>query len=266
MNDLDKYKQYKMNDAKTIIEVKESKVLKSNKDDYKTVAKKTMLGRAFSNLTSRKEKSGISQAKRNMKSNNTMTNIFSKLYNTANEKGITKRNFMSAKTTVDKSQKKPNKNLQTYALSNPPPKPQKPRPNTALRQAPKDTKRIENKPKTTLNKIPPVVKRPLTSYKKYETEVRINETSLSTQASSLFKGRIEDYAIGKEIGKGAYAIVKQALHKPTNIYVAVKIYDKSKLIDPQRNSSVKKEIEILQKIDHSNIVKLHEVIATTKQV
>jgi len=255
-----------MNDAKTIIEVKESKVLNRTRDQYHTVNKKTTLGRAFSNLTSRKDKSGVSDAKRNMKTNNTMTNIFSKLYRTANDKGISKRNFMSAKTTVDKSKKTTNKNYQTYALSNPPPKPQKQRPNTALRQAPKDPKRIDNKPKTTLNKIPTAIKRPQTSYKKYETEVIINEMSLSTQASSLFKARLEDYAIGKEIGKGAYAIVKQALHKPTSTQVAIKIYDKSKLSDPQRNLSVKKEIEILQKIDHSNIVKLHEVIATTKQV
>jgi MAP/microtubule affinity-regulating kinase len=162
--------------------------------------------------------------------------------------------------------KKPNKHLLTYAFSNPPPKVQKPRPKTELPKIPKETNRVAIKPKTTLNKVVPVTKRPLTSYKKYETEFKANETSLSTQASSLFKGRVEDYAIGKEIGKGAYAIVKQALHKPTNMKVAVKIYEKCKLTDPQRNSSVKKEIQILQKIDHSNIVKLHEVIATTKQV
>jgi hypothetical protein len=64
------------------------------------------------------------------------------------------------------------------------------------------------------------------SYKKPEIELKLNEASLSTEASSAFRGRIEDYAIGKEIGKGAYAIVKQALHKPSNKKMAIKFYEK----------------------------------------
>jgi hypothetical protein len=109
------------------------------------------------------------------------------------------------------------------------------------------------------------IERPKSSFKKYDTDNKLNEASLSTEAS-IFRGRIEDYAIGKEIGKGAYAIVKQANHKPTNRKMAVKIYEKSKLLDPQRKSSVKREIQILKKLDHVNIVKLNEVIDTAKQV
>ena len=108
--------------------------------------------------------------------------------------------------------------------------------------------------------------RPKSSYKKPESELKLNEASLSTEASSIFRGRLEDYAIGKEIGKGAYAIVKQALHKPTNRKMAIKIYEKVKLLDTQRKNSVKREIQILKKMDHVNIVKLHEVIDNPKQV
>ncbi len=104
------------------------------------------------------------------------------------------------------------------------------------------------------------------SQKKTENEIRLNEGSLSTEGSSHFRGRIEDYAIGKEIGKGAYAIVKQGLHKPTNRKVAVKIYDKVKLLDTQRKNSVKREIGILKKLDNQHIVKLMEVIDNPKQV
>jgi serine/threonine protein kinase len=124
------------------------------------------------------------------------------------------------------------------------------------------TKPIKNKFEKKAN----IYTRPKSTFKKYETEFRINETSLSTQASYLFRGIVEDYVIGKELGKGAYAIVKQALHKPTNKKFAVKIYEKSKLFDPQKSSSVKKEIQILKKIDHPNIVKMHEVLETSKQV
>lgn len=101
---------------------------------------------------------------------------------------------------------------------------------------------------------------------KSENEIRLNEGSLSTEASNHFRGRLEDYAIGKEIGKGAYAIVKQALHKPTNRKVAIKIYEKVKLLDSQRKNSVKREISILKRIDNQYIVKLVEMIDNSKQV
>ena len=72
--------------------------------------------------------------------------------------------------------------------------------------------------------------------------------------------------MGKELGKGAYAVVKLAVHKASNRKFAVKVYEKYRLLDPIRKNSVKREIEILKKIDHVSIVKLHEVIDTPKQV
>lgn len=82
----------------------------------------------------------------------------------------------------------------------------------------------------------------------------------------MFRGRVEDYTIGKEIGKGAYAIVKQSVHKPTGKKLAIKIYEKLKLMDPLRKSAVKREILILKKLDHENVIRLYEVIDTAKQV
>lgn len=81
-----------------------------------------------------------------------------------------------------------------------------------------------------------------------------------------FRGKIEDYRFLKEIGKGAYAIVKSAYHKSTGIKYAIKIYEKYKLVDPAKNSAVKREIQILKNINHKNIVGLFEVIETPKQV
>ena len=78
--------------------------------------------------------------------------------------------------------------------------------------------------------------------------------------------RLEDYTFGEEIGKGAYAVVKKAIHNPTKEIFAIKIYEKSRLIDLQKKNSVKKEIQILKKINHKNIVKLYEIIQTTHQV
>ena len=41
--------------------------------------------------------------------------------------------------------------------------------------------------------------------------------------------QIGDYKIGKQVGVGAYATVKQAVHGATGHTVAIKIYDKREL-------------------------------------
>lgn len=112
--------------------------------------------------------------------------------------------------------------------------------------------------------------RPISSLKDTESaNVIINEkgnTIINEEKKGDFGGRINDYVIGKEIGKGAYAVVKQAMHKPTGLKLAIKQYDKFKLMDQSRKSAVKREIQIMKNLDHPNIVKLYEVIDTPKQV
>ena len=45
---------------------------------------------------------------------------------------------------------------------------------------------------------------------------------------------IADLKIGKIIGTGAYAVVRIGVHLPSHRKVAVKIYEKYKLKEPQR--------------------------------
>ncbi len=94
----------------------------------------------------------------------------------------------------------------------------------------------------------------------------IIEEKTSARNKSEFGDKINDYMIGKEIGKGAYAVVKQAVHKQTGTKLAIKIYEKFKLMDPARKNAVKREIQVLKQLDHSNVVKLYEVIDNPKQV
>jgi serine/threonine protein kinase len=54
----------------------------------------------------------------------------------------------------------------------------------------------------------------------------------------------------KQIGQGAYAVVKEAIHKPTGEKVAIKVYDRFKLMDIQRKKSALREIKILSKLSH----------------
>lgn len=72
--------------------------------------------------------------------------------------------------------------------------------------------------------------------------------------------------MGQLIGRGAYAEVKESLHRKSGEKVAIKQYDRYKLLDVQRKKQAIREIKILSKLDHPNIVKLHESIDTPKYV
>ena len=60
--------------------------------------------------------------------------------------------------------------------------------------------------------------------------------------------------------------MRVGLHKPTNKKVALKIYKKYKLMDPNRRKSVKREIKLMEKMKSQQIIKLYEVIDTGKYV
>lgn len=48
--------------------------------------------------------------------------------------------------------------------------------------------------------------------------------------------------------------------------LAIKVYEKFKLMEAQRKKSVIREINALRKLDHKNIMKLYDVIDTQKQL
>lgn len=77
---------------------------------------------------------------------------------------------------------------------------------------------------------------------------------------------IFDYKVGKHLGAGAYALVKQAIHKPTGMLVAIKIYDKVKLIDATRRHCVHREATVLTQLNHPNLLRLYDVIDSANQL
>ncbi|OMJ74463.1 hypothetical protein SteCoe_26617 [Stentor coeruleus] len=79
-------------------------------------------------------------------------------------------------------------------------------------------------------------------------------------------GNIDNYIIGTQIGQGAYAIVRSAILKKNNQKIALKTYERNKLVDPHRKRCVKREIDVLEILNHENIVKLIEVIDTPKHL
>ena len=80
------------------------------------------------------------------------------------------------------------------------------------------------------------------------------------------KHSLSDYIIGKQIGQGAYAVVRIGMHKKLNKKVALKIYEKDKIKDIQRKKSVRREIRLMKRLNHPNIATLYEAIETEEQV
>jgi len=72
--------------------------------------------------------------------------------------------------------------------------------------------------------------------------------------------------MGTKLGEGAYAIVRSCTDKRTRDKIAMKIYDKYKLSDPQKKRSVSREITLLKKFDHPNIVKFYDSIDTNRTI
>lgn len=96
------------------------------------------------------------------------------------------------------------------------------------------------------------------------TESLLDSPGSLTDTASL--GHMEEYTLGRQLGQGAYAIVKYAVHKQTNRKVAIKTYDKVRLLDPNRKKNVTREIKILSKLDHPHIAKMFETIDTPRQL
>jgi len=97
---------------------------------------------------------------------------------------------------------------------------------------------------------------------KDDEEGKEEQNQFCTENSNI--ENIDTYIIGKRIGQGAYAVVRVGLHKLLNQKIAVKIYEKFKLLEPNRRKSVKREIKIMEKIDHECLAKLYEAFESHK--
>ena len=107
------------------------------------------------------------------------------------------------------------------------------------------------------------------------------EAAVKEMASLRFPGAlnytsVEEYKLGKMLGQGAFAMVREAYHVDTGYKVAVKIYDKYKLNkNVATKKSVQRKIRMLSLITksqtedgeeniqgHPSVMKLYDAIDT----
>jgi len=97
------------------------------------------------------------------------------------------------------------------------------------------------------------VNRPKTPCSDINSEDDLSEERILISGSA-------SYVLGKQIGNGAYSIVKEGIKKPDEMRVAVKIYKRS--LNNKKTQDTKNEVRILKKLDHKNVVKFYESIET----
>ncbi|KAH7838105.1 hypothetical protein Vadar_022123 [Vaccinium darrowii] len=83
------------------------------------------------------------------------------------------------------------------------------------------------------------------------------------EAQGLLLGR---YEIGKLLGHGTFAKVYHARNVKTGENVAIKVIDKEKILKVGLIVHIKREISILRRVRHPNIVQLFEVMATKSKI
>ena len=72
---------------------------------------------------------------------------------------------------------------------------------------------------------------------------------------------VGDYIIKKTLGQGTFGKVKLGIHKPTNEKVAIKILEKCKIIEKDDEIRVKRELEMMPKFYHNNVILVTEIFS-----
>ena len=75
-----------------------------------------------------------------------------------------------------------------------------------------------------------------------------------------------EFIIGEKLGEGTFGTVRLGTNRQTGEKVAIKILEKSKMTNIDDKTRLEREIKILKKIHHPNIVKLFCVIETDRQI
>ncbi len=95
-----------------------------------------------------------------------------------------------------------------------------------------------------------------------ETENKYTENNIYNNKESknnTYEYKIGNYLIQKTIGRGTFGKVKLGLYIPTKEKVAIKILEKEKMIEKDDEIRIKREFDMLRKINHPNVIMVTEI-------
>lgn len=78
--------------------------------------------------------------------------------------------------------------------------------------------------------------------------------------------RLEDFEIGKKLGKGKFGRVYCVRHKKTGFICALKAMDKSEIVQYNLQKQFRREVEIQTTLNHTNLTKLYGYFYDEKRV
>lgn len=91
----------------------------------------------------------------------------------------------------------------------------------------------------------------------------IGETYKKTLNSSLTTLKdMNQFIIGEKLGQGSFGMVRLAIHILSGEKVAIKILDRTKIKEKMDKIRIEREIEVLTKLIHPNIIRIFQVIQT----
>ena len=106
-------------------------------------------------------------------------------------------------------------------------------------------------------------KNPLESMFESEEVESKQKNSLKDDKEQIIRGKNKTYVISKTLGKGTFGKVKLAYNQENkNEKYACKILLKSNIKDEDDNLRCKREMDILKKMHHVNVVRTYEIIST----
>lgn len=98
-------------------------------------------------------------------------------------------------------------------------------------------------------------------------------TKLERQTSKFSTRGIEDkrlveqnYEIGKDLGDGNFAVVKECVHKVTGKKYALKVIDKAKTEGAKETKMIENEVKTMRSLNHPNCVGLYDVYDTKSEL
>ncbi|XP_042412218.1 CBL-interacting protein kinase 23-like isoform X2 [Zingiber officinale] len=83
---------------------------------------------------------------------------------------------------------------------------------------------------------------------------------------SVGRTRLGKYELGRTLGEGTFAKVKFAKDVETGESVAIKIFDKDKILRHKMVGQIKHEISTMKLIRHPNVIRIYEVIASKTKI